>query len=138
VVNISGGNKGDKIVVCHHGNSLTIAGPGVADHLSHGDMLGSCEPVSVRVRSTDVLETGLATRVLGNPSPNYFDIQIGGKAGNNIRLTVYDNLGRVIETRSSLQPNQTVRLGSFYHSGIYLVDIIQGTQKQTLKLVKAN
>ncbi|HEV8273150.1 MAG TPA: CHRD domain-containing protein, partial [Chitinophagaceae bacterium] len=47
VVNISGGNKGDKIVVCHHGNSLTIAGPGVADHLSHGDMLGSCEPVSV-------------------------------------------------------------------------------------------
>jgi hypothetical protein len=84
------------------------------------------------------METVLATRVLGNPSSNYFDIQIGGKAGNNIRLMVYDNMGRVIETRSSLTSNQTVRLGSFYHSGIYLVEIIQGTQKQTLKLVKAN
>ena len=32
----------------------------------------------------------------------------------------------------------SVRLGSFYHSGIYLVEIIQGGQKQTLKLVKTN
>jgi len=41
VVNISGGNKGDKIVVCHKGNELTIGSGGVADHLQHGDMLGS-------------------------------------------------------------------------------------------------
>jgi hypothetical protein len=139
VVDISGGKNGDKIVVCHRGNSLTIGNSGVADHLLHGDMLGSCEPITVRVRSNDVREeTGLAIRVLGNPSRNYFDIQIPGNADNNIRLTVYDNLGRVIETRSSVQSNQIVRLGSFYHSGIYLVEIIQGTQKQTLKLVKAN
>ena len=138
VVDISGGNKGDKIVVCHHGNSLTIASPAVADHLLHGDMLGSCEPISVRVRTTDVQETDLAIRVLANPSPNHFDIQIRGKADNSIRLTVYDNLGRVIETKSLLSSNQTVRLGSFYHSGIYLVEIVQGRHKQTLKLVKAN
>jgi len=138
VVNISGGKNGDKIVVCHRGNSLTIGNSGVSDHLLHGDMLGSCTPATVRVRSSDVMETDLATRVLGNPSSSYFDIQLGGNAGNNIRLTVYDNLGRVIETRSSLQSNQIVRLGSFYHSGIYLVEIVQGTQKQTLKLVKAN
>lgn len=138
VVNISGGNKGDKIVVCHHGNSLTIAGPAVADHLLHGDVLGSCESNSVRARSTDARETDLAIRVLANPSANYFDIQIRGNADNNMRLTVYDNLGRVIETKSSLPSNQTVRLGSSYHSGIYLVEIVQGTHKQTLKLVKAN
>jgi hypothetical protein len=138
VVDISGGNKGDKIVVCHHGKDLTIASPGVADHLLHGDMLGSCESTSVRVRSTDAPETDLAIRVLGNPSPNHFDIQIRGNADNNIRLTVYDNLGRVIERKSSLPSNQTVRLGSFYHSGIYLVEIVHGTHKQTLKMVKAN
>jgi len=51
---------------------------------------------------------------------------------------VYDNLGRVIERKSSLPSNQIVRLGGSYQSGIYLVEIIQGTQKQTLKLVKAN
>jgi hypothetical protein len=76
--------------------------------------------------------------VLGNPSPNYFAIQVRGKTDNNIRLTVYDNLGRVIETRSSLPSDQTVRFGSSYHSGIYLVEIVQGAHKQTLKLVKTN
>ena len=138
VVDVSGGNKGDKIVVCHKGKELTIGNSGVADHLLHGDMLGSCEPVSVRSRSTDVMETDLAIRVLANPSHNNFEIQIRGNAANNIRLTVYDNLGRVIERKSSLPSNQTIRFGSSYRSGIYLVEIVQGTRKQTLKLVKAN
>src|SRR5688572_14922521 len=137
-VNVSGGNKGDKIVVCHKGNTLTIGATGVADHLGHGDMLGSCASESRIVRSGIIPETGLAIRVLANPSPNTFDIQIRGKGENNIRLTVYDNLGRVIETRSSLSSNQTVRFGSFYHPGIYLAEFVQGTQKLTLKLVKAN
>jgi len=139
VLNISGGKNGDKIVVCHRGNSLTIGNSGVADHLGHGDMLGSCESNSARVPSANVREeTDLAIRVLSNPSPNYFEIQLRGKADNNIRLTVYDYLGRVIERKFSLSSNQTVRLGSSYHSGIYLVEIVQGTQKQTLKLIKAN
>jgi hypothetical protein len=139
VLNVSGGKNGDKIVVCHKGNTLTIGASGVADHVLHGDMLGSCESSTVRMPSAIVREeTEFAIRVLSNPSPNYFEIQIRGKSDNNIRLTVYDNLGRVIERKSSLSSNQTVRLGSFYRSGIYLVEIVQGTQKQTLKLVKAN
>ncbi|HJS54759.1 MAG TPA: CHRD domain-containing protein [Chitinophagaceae bacterium] len=138
VINISGGNKGDKIVVCHNGNTLTLAAPALTDHLLHGDMLGSCESNAISRRSAGIRETDLAIRVLSNPSPSYFEIQIRGKADNNIRLTVYDNLGRVVEIKSSLSSNQTVRLGNFYHSGIYLVEIVQGKQKQTLKLVKAN
>ena len=138
VVDVSGGNKGDKIVVCHKGNQLTIGSSGVADHLLHGDMLGSCEAGSVRARPSDLLETSaVSIKVLGNPSPNHFDIQIRGNA-DNVRLTVYDNLGRVIETKSSLPSNQTLRIGSSYQTGIYLVEIVQGTHKQTLKLVKSN
>jgi len=137
VVDISGGQKGDKIVICHNGNTVTIATPAVATHLQHGDMLASCGPNPVTVRSNHIWEE-LAIRVLANPSPNYFDIQIRGEEGNNIRLTVYDNMGRVIETKSSLPSHQTVRLGSSYNPGIYLVEIVQGLQKQTLRLVKAN
>jgi CHRD domain/Secretion system C-terminal sorting domain len=138
VVDVSGGKNGDKIVVCHRGNSLTIGNSGVADHLEHGDMLGACEPATTRARPVDMQQTDLTIKVLANPSPNYFNIQLQGKADNNIRLTVYDNLGRVIETRSSISSNQTLRFGSNYHSGIYLVEIVQGTYKKTLKLVKAN
>ena len=137
VLSISGGKSGDKITVCHNGHDLTIAVPALVDHLQHGDMLGSCEPNSVTRRSAVIRETDLAIRVLANPSPNYFEIQLRGKADNNIRLTVYDYLGRVIERKPSLTSNQTVRLGNFYQSGIYLVEIVQGSQKQIVKLVKA-
>jgi hypothetical protein len=137
VVDISGGKNGDKVVVCHRGNTLTIGNSGVADHLGHGDMLATCEAATTRARSADFPETDFAVRVLANPSHNHFDIQLRGKA-DNIRLTVYDHLGRVVETKASLSSNQTVRLGSFYRSGVYLVEIVQGSQKQTLKLVKAN
>jgi hypothetical protein len=138
VVDVSGGKNGDKIVICHRGNSLTIGYSGVADHLEHGDMLGDCEPATSRARPIDMQQTDLTIRVLSNPSPNDFNIHLRGNADNNIQLTVYDNLGRVIERKSSLSSNQTVRFGSNYHSGIYLVEVVQGTHKQTLKLVKTN
>jgi len=138
VVDISGGHNGDKIVICHKGKSLTIGITGVADHLGHGDMLGSCEDNSVTIRSEDIGETSLALKVMGNPSSNWFDIPLRSTSNNNIGLTVYDNMGRVIERRSSVLPNQTLRLGSSYHAGIYFVQILQGGQSTTLKLVKTN
>jgi hypothetical protein len=138
VMDISGGKNGDKIVVCHKGNTLTIGYTGVADHLGHNDMLGSCESNTGRITSAIMIEADLGIKVLGNPSPNYFDIKIGSSASNNMQLIVYDNLGRVIERKTSLQSNQIVRFGNSYQAGIYLVEIIQGTQKQTLKLIKTN
>jgi hypothetical protein len=141
VADVSGGKNGDKIIVCHKGNSLTIGTGGVADHIAHGDMLGECEPNTTRVTTSADREAGpdgFEIIVLGNPSPNDFTIRLRSKAENNIRINVYDNLGRVIERISSLPSSQTVRLGSSYHPGIYLVEIVQGTRKQTLKLVKGN
>jgi hypothetical protein len=140
VVNVSDGKKGDKIVVCHNEkNALTIAGAAVASHLQHGDMLGSCEATGniLRVRTANVEGANLAVKVFGNPSRSHFDIQISSLTNNNVRITVFDNLGRVIETKS-LAPNQIVRVGSFYKPGTYLAEIIKGTQKQIVRLVKTN
>ena len=138
VVNVADGKKGDKVLVCHNGkNSLSIASAAVVSHLQHGDMLGSCEANSNRLRTTNGEVANLAEKVMRNPSRNHFDIQLGGLTNKPVQIIVYDNLGRLVETRS--QPaNQIVRFGSSYKPGAYLVEIIQGTQKQTLRLLKAN
>jgi len=141
VTDISSGKKGDKISVCHNGghNTLSIAASAVADHLSHGDMLGGCTEIApsgnIRERVTGQFE-GFSVKVLSNPSPNYFELQLNGRAGNNLQLRVFDLLGRVVETKSSLQSNQTIRFGMSYNPGIYVVQITQGTETQTLRLVK--
>jgi len=142
VVDISGGKNGQNIVVCHKGkNTLTIAAPAVADHLDHSDMLGSCIDVSPSVTARETVTKQLAkeefsVRILSNPSPNYFELQLSGKAATNIQLRVFDLQGRMIETKPALQSNQTLRLGAFYNPGVYLVQITQGTQIQTIRLVK--
>ena len=138
VVDISGGKNGDKINICHKGNSLTIGSSGVADHLQHGDMLGSCEGNSFMVRSSDVLESNLKVTVMGNPSNSQFELQVASKVNDKIGITVYDNMGRVVERISSLPTNGLLRIGSTYRSGVYLVEVVQGSQKQTFKLIKSN
>jgi hypothetical protein len=56
VANVSGGKNGDKIVICHKGNTLTIGVDGVADHVGHGDMLGRCETTTSRALTGVVRE----------------------------------------------------------------------------------
>jgi hypothetical protein len=142
VMDVSGGKKGDKIVVCHNNghNTLTIAAPAVADHLGHGDMLGTCSDESRAITSREATTRQVAedftVRVLSNPSPNYFELQLNGTAGSKIQLRVYDLQGRLVEAKSSLQSNQVVRLGTLYTPGIYLVQVAQGTAIQTVRLVK--
>jgi len=142
VMDVAGGKNGQNITVCHKGqNSLTVAAPAVAAHLDHGDMLGSCNNES---RSVTAREMGreqfakeeLSVRILSNPSPNYFELQVSGKGASNIQLTVYDLQGRVVETKPSLKSLQTLKLGTFYRPGIYLAQITQGNEIQTFRLIK--
>lgn len=142
VMDVSAGKKADKIIVCHNDghNTLTIAAPAVAAHLEHGDMLGSCSEVSpsitTREMSTAQAEKKFSVRVISNPSPNYFELQLSGKAGSKMQLNVYDLQGRLVEAKALVQPNQTLRLGTLYRPGTYLVQIAQGTQIQTIRLIK--
>jgi hypothetical protein len=139
-MDIAGGKKGDKIVLCHNGNTITIDNSAVAVHLGHGDMLGSCPEkkggVSLRSAIMEEHRDGFVVKVSPNPSPNYFELKIEGNTGNKVKVSVYDLLGRVVETRPSIQSGQTLRLGASYAPGIYSVEILQGAQKQILKLVK--
>jgi hypothetical protein len=141
VMDIAGGRNGDKIVICHKGsNTLTIGASSVTDHLGHGDMLGGCDDlarsITRRNNVTDEFETTLLARTLANPSWNHFDIRISGKAGMPVQVRVFDLLGRIVETRTAIQSNQTLRIGSSYNPGRYIVEIMQGRERQTLTLVK--
>jgi hypothetical protein len=141
VIDVSSGHNGNKIEVCHKGhNSQSIASPAVAAHLGHGDMLGSCvesrEPIGGAELITQVTKE-FAVSVQPNPASAYFNLTIAGDGNTRVAIRVYDMLGRVIESRNSLQSNQTLRIGSAYQPGIYLVEIMQGDEVQTLRLVKA-
>lgn len=136
-------NEGDKVTVCHKGkNSLNINASDVAAHLAHGDVIGHCSNAkSLTTPFTNQAEQGnnqLSVRALPNPSQTYFNLQITGSTGSNVQVKVYDVLGRNVETMSLANANQSLRFGSSYKPGIYLVEIVQGEEKQILRLIKGN
>jgi hypothetical protein len=72
-----------------------------------------------------------------NPSFSYFTLHIGdNNRGGLVNLKVTDVLGRVVERRQHLAPAQTLRIGSSYLPGIYIVEVQQGDAIKQLKLVK--
>jgi uncharacterized repeat protein (TIGR03803 family) len=99
---------------------------------------GSGNRVSTNNKDITALNQKLAIRALPNPSATYFTLVTQGNIDQPISLNVYDMSGRLIETRYNLPANYSIPIGHSYTPGLYFVEIMQGKQKQTLKLVKVS
>jgi hypothetical protein len=136
VIDVRAGRKRDKIVICHkpakQQSSLEVGSSGVMDHLLHGDMLGSC------LTNEEVLKILVNISIVAypNPSNNYFIIHLWVKGEEKFTVVVRDIFGKTIETKKDQHPGQTLRLGADYKKGLYFVELIQGNEKQVLKLIK--
>jgi hypothetical protein len=55
---------------------------------------------------------------------------------DEISIVVYSINGKVVEQRQHLAAGQTIQLGALYRPGVYIIEMIQGSQHKQLKLVK--
>jgi hypothetical protein len=78
----------------------------------------------------------LSIQVMPNPTSYYFTLIMKSLSKENVKLTVTDITGRVVEQRSSVAANSTLQLGSGYHPGIYIAEFMQGNDRITLRLIK--
>jgi hypothetical protein len=104
-------------------------------------MLGSkAAPTTTReVQSATVTTLGQSFQVTASPNPSfsYFNLNIAGNnAAGLVNMKVTDVLGRVVEANQNLAPGQTLRIGSDYRPGVYIVQVMQGDTVKQLKLVK--
>jgi hypothetical protein len=144
VMDVRAGKKLDKVSICHaSGNTHTIeiATSAVADHLAHGDMLGGCEMVNPsvtgRFQPQAEMIAELQVKVLPNPSVNSFVLNLnGGAASEKITIRITDVTGRTIEIKNNLSSNKNITIGNTYRPGIYFAEVVQGSVRQQIKLVK--
>jgi hypothetical protein len=107
----------------------------------NGAAIGS-STITSTVRSTNSLSATLDRvdnfnfKATPNPSNSYFTLQLSNGNASKLNLRVTDVLGRVVESRQSLAPGQTLRIGSEYRPGVYIVQVMQGDTVKQLKLVK--
>lgn len=79
---------------------------------------------------------GLAVVAMPNPTLHQFVLLMISKDPQPISIRVLNNSGQLVESRTNIAPNSTLRIGSNYPAGIYYVEIVQGTKRQILKLIK--
>lgn len=141
VVQVIDARCGNKVNVCHNGNTLCIDKTSVADHLAHGDYLGACRSASLTAKTLSAAASiaieevkPLAVTASPNPSSAYFSLQITGNQTEKLTLTVTDAVGRVVENKSV--NSGLVRVGDGYLPGVYVATVFQGAKKATVKLLK--
>ncbi len=78
----------------------------------------------------------LKVKVFPNPSRNYFRLQTSSNSSKKLTLQVYNQLGRLVETRSDFNANGIFQIGQFYSKGIYVAELVQGDERIVIKLVK--
>jgi hypothetical protein len=78
-------------------------------------------------------------KVVVSPVPSYYDFTVHVQQGDpdeKVLLRVYDQAGRLVEAREGLRVGARITLGSGYGKGFYVLEVIQGSNRKTMKLVK--
>jgi hypothetical protein len=79
---------------------------------------------------------GLKISAWPNPTSSHFVVTSKSNSDKTLTILVTDVLGRRVETRTNVAANGTIQIGSQLRAGIYFVEIIQGSYKEKLSLIK--
>lgn len=146
------GSNGKKVYLCHNNQTLELNTNAVDAHLRNhsGDKLGSCAQQGCTITVTNAIvnfsqklsqeqantSEGLTVTVLPNPSSHYFTLKLSSKYQAPIQLRITDATGRSLESRTNLHSNSTVQVGHRLYPGTYFAELIQGTERKVVQLIK--
>jgi uncharacterized delta-60 repeat protein len=125
------------------GNDLYVAGStrGPVDKgVVAAYTLGTIAPVSpaiTRVTDKEQMSTSvLMVKAIPNPFITDFTLLLQSVNNSPATISITNAAGQVIERKSNIAANSILQLGANYKPGIYYVEIVQGTEKAVVKLLK--
>ena len=77
-------------------------------------------------------------KVYPNPSSAEFSLQVMSSNAEPISVRIMDATGIVLKVNATLIKGSVVKLGGELKGGTYFAEVIQGSQRQVLRLVKLN
>jgi sugar lactone lactonase YvrE len=71
------------------------------------------------------------------PSTHHFNILLRvPETTEKVKISVYDPVGRLVETIDNPPVGKTFAIGGNYAKGLYMVEIVLGKQKRVMKILK--
>jgi hypothetical protein len=82
------------------------------------------------------LESRLQVQAWPNPGTEYFELRFAGEMNQPIQVRISDITGRPMENYRLANPAMSLRVGSSWRTGTYFVEVVQGNDRKTIKLIK--
>ncbi len=82
------------------------------------------------------LESRLQVQAWPNPGTHHFELRFAGQMNQSLLVRISDITGRPIENYRLANPAMPLRVGSNWKTGTYFVEVIQGNDRKTIKLIK--
>jgi len=98
--------------------------------------MGQSHSLVEKATISEKLEEELNVTVAPNPSAAYFSLKLESKSDIPVNLIVTDAMGRVVDARPKQAANSTIQIGHNYHSGTYFAEMVQGTHRKVIQLIK--
>lgn len=92
--------------------------------------------VSAAVSAPVTAASTLMLNAFPNPSPSAFNLTVQGGSADRVSIVVYTFDGKLVYQTTGTS-NSRYSFGNNFAPGIYVLKVIQGTNVQTLKIVKA-
>jgi hypothetical protein len=87
-------------------------------------------------KGTDIISPATEVRVWPNPSSGYFTLRPStGVSNATVHLSVFDVNGKKVYTANG-NANKDYRFGQSFIPGVYMAELMQGSERRTIKLVK--
>ncbi len=102
--------------------------------------LPACPPPGFAAGKGETINPGPITKamevkIFPNPTVSDFKLQVLTSGSEEITIRVMDNLGRVYKS-FKMMPYQTIALGAELKAGSYMIEVRQGSEVKTSKLIK--
>ncbi len=91
----------------------------------------------VNPKYTEPEVSGLSITAWPNPTVTYFNLKVKSPVKETVIIRMYDMAGKLMEIKSGV-PGDNFIIGERVRSGMYIIEVSQGANKQKVKLVKLN
>ncbi|MBS1609195.1 MAG: T9SS type A sorting domain-containing protein, partial [Bacteroidetes bacterium] len=90
---------------------------------------------SNETKTTNIVEGNLEATAYPNPSQTYFNLQVKSSNNSDIEIKVFDMSGKQVDQMRGAA-YETYRFGNNLVAGTYIVEVRQGNEKITTKVIK--
>jgi len=98
--------------------------------------IGGCSIALQNASEENINSANLHAVLLPNPTTTEFTLMLSGKSDEKVMINILDVSGKHIYQTSGYA-NQTYHFGQGFGQGVYIIQIIQKTNVQTIKAIKS-